>query len=83
MQKEKAKIVIVGAGYGGMITTKQLEKILRPDEAEVTLINKHNYHYITTQLHKTSAGTAPDNKVALDIPDLLKGTNPFHQRHRL
>ncbi len=73
MQKEKAKIVIVGAGYGGMITTKQLEKILRPDEAEVTLINKHNYHYITTQLHKTSAGTAPDNKVALDIPDLLEG----------
>ena len=40
----------------GMITTKAGKSCA--DEAEVTLINKHNYHYITTQLHKTSAGTA-------------------------
>lgn len=66
------KIVILGAGYGGLITSRQLEKTLRNGEAEVTLINKHDYHYISTQLHKTGAGTASDEKITLHIPDLLK-----------
>lgn len=66
------KVVILGAGYGGLITSRQLEKTLRNGEAQVTLINKHDYHYISTQLHKTGAGTAPDEKITLHIPDLLK-----------
>jgi NADH dehydrogenase len=65
------RIVILGAGYGGLITSRQLEKTLRNGEAEVTLINKHDYHYISTQLHKTGAGTAADEKITLHIPDLL------------
>jgi NADH:ubiquinone reductase (H+-translocating) len=66
------KIVILGAGYGGLVTSRQLEKTLRNGEAEVTLINKHDYHYISTQLHKTGAGTASDDKITLHIPELLK-----------
>ncbi|MBS8263182.1 NAD(P)/FAD-dependent oxidoreductase [Mesobacillus boroniphilus] len=66
------KIIILGAGYGGLITSRQLEKTLRNGEAEVTLINKHDYHYISTQLHKTGAGTASDEKITLHIPELLK-----------
>ncbi|MBT2694981.1 NAD(P)/FAD-dependent oxidoreductase [Bacillus sp. ISL-55] len=66
------KVVILGAGYGGLITSRQLEKTLRNGEAQVTLINKHDYHYISTQLHKTGAGTASDEKITLHIPDLLK-----------
>ncbi|WP_019241569.1 MULTISPECIES: NAD(P)/FAD-dependent oxidoreductase [Bacillus] len=68
---KKTRIVILGAGYGGLITSKTLEKALKNDEAEVTLINKHNYHYISTQLHKTGAGTASDEKIILSIPELL------------
>jgi NADH:ubiquinone reductase (H+-translocating) len=67
----KPKIVILGAGYGGIITGKKLEKLLKSGEADVTLINKHNYHYITTQLHKTGAGTAADRQIAMNIPDLI------------
>ncbi|OIJ12991.1 pyridine nucleotide-disulfide oxidoreductase [Anaerobacillus arseniciselenatis] len=67
----KPKIVVLGSGYGGIITTKKLEKLLKSGEADVTLINKHSYHYITTQLHKTSAGTAQDNKIALPIAELI------------
>lgn len=67
----KPKIVILGAGYGGVITSKKMEKMLKSGEADVTLINKHDYHYISTQLHKAGAGTAPDEKIALSIPELL------------
>ena len=67
----KPKIVILGAGYGGIMTSKNLEKLLKPGEADVTLINKHDYHYVTTQLHKTCAGTAPDDKITMQIRDLI------------
>lgn len=66
------KIVILGGGYGGLITSRKLERLLQENEAEVTLINKHEYHYVATQLHKTGAGTATDDKITLHIPDLLK-----------
>ncbi|MEH7083637.1 NAD(P)/FAD-dependent oxidoreductase [Neobacillus drentensis] len=67
----KPKIVILGAGYGGIITSKKLEKLLKYGEADVTLINKHGYHYITTQLHKTGVGTSSDRQIAMSIPELI------------
>lgn len=68
----KQRIVILGGGYGGVVTSSKLEKHIKDNEAEVTLINKHEYHYISTQLHKTGSGTASDDKITLNIPDLLK-----------
>ncbi|MDQ0253147.1 NADH dehydrogenase [Evansella vedderi] len=67
----KTRIVILGAGYGGMITSKRLGKLLKAGEADVTLINKHDYHYLTTELHKTAAGTEPDSKIALPITQFI------------
>ncbi|MEH7356952.1 NAD(P)/FAD-dependent oxidoreductase, partial [Neobacillus drentensis] len=34
-------------------------------------INKHEYHYLSTQLHKTGVGTAADRQIAMSIPDLI------------
>ncbi|WHY79627.1 NAD(P)/FAD-dependent oxidoreductase [Neobacillus sp. WH10] len=67
----KPKIVILGGGYGGIITSKKLEKLLKSGEADVTLINKHEYHYLSTQLHKTGVGTAADRQIAMSIPELI------------
>ncbi|MCL6571805.1 MAG: NAD(P)/FAD-dependent oxidoreductase [Bacillus sp. (in: Bacteria)] len=73
----KPKIVIIGAGYGGLVTNKTLEKLLKSGEADVTLINKHDYHYLTTQLHKTGVGTASDRQIAMSIPELIN-SNKTH-----
>jgi NADH:ubiquinone reductase (H+-translocating) len=67
----KPKIVILGAGYGGLITSNKLAKLLNEGEADVTLINKHDYHYITTQLHKTGVGTASDDRITLNVLDII------------
>jgi NADH:ubiquinone reductase (H+-translocating) len=67
----KPKVVILGAGYGGLITSKKLAKLLKSGEADVTLINKHDYHYITTQLHKTGVGTAGDERITMKVQDLI------------
>lgn len=67
----KPSIVILGAGYGGMITTVNLQKMLGQNEARITLVNKHDYHYQTTWLHESAAGTLEPNQARIDINDVL------------
>ncbi|QQE75311.1 NAD(P)/FAD-dependent oxidoreductase [Brevibacillus composti] len=65
------KILILGAGYGGLLTTLQLQKKLNYNEAEITLVNKHNYHYITTWLHEPAAGTAPADHARVGLDQII------------
>jgi NADH dehydrogenase len=65
------KILILGAGYGGLLTTLHLQKKLNYNEAEITLVNKHNYHYITTWLHEPAAGTAPADHARVPLDQII------------
>lgn len=67
----KPKIVILGAGYGGIITATRLQKTLSANEAEITLVNKNSYHYQTTWLHENAAGTLHHDRTRLDIKDVI------------
>ncbi|MEH7251735.1 NAD(P)/FAD-dependent oxidoreductase [Neobacillus niacini] len=67
----KPKIVIVGAGYGGLMTTVRLQKLVGVNEADLVLINKNDYHYETTWLHEASAGTLHHDRVRYDIRDVI------------
>src|SRR5690625_893723 len=68
----KPKIVVLGAGYAGLKTVRDLTKILSPEEADIVLINKHNYHYETTWLHEVAAGTINPNQARFMISDVLQ-----------
>ncbi|MEY4479327.1 MAG: hypothetical protein RLZZ267_5 [Bacillota bacterium] len=65
------KIVILGAGYGGIIAAMRLQKTLNYNEADVTLVNKHDYHYVTTHLHMPAAGTDDPNNARVNIAKLI------------
>jgi NADH dehydrogenase len=65
------KIVILGAGYAGIIAAMRLQKVLNYNEADVTLVNKHDYHYITTHLHMPAAGTDNPNNARVAIAKLI------------
>lgn len=67
----KPKIVILGAGYAGIMTAVTLQKKFKKDDAEIQLINKHAYHYQTTWLHENAAGTLADNRTKIAIDQLL------------
>ncbi|MFC3420194.1 NAD(P)/FAD-dependent oxidoreductase [Salinicoccus hispanicus] len=57
MSFERKKILVLGAGYAGLQTVAKLQKLLSHQDADITLINKDEYHYEATWLHETAAGT--------------------------
>jgi NADH:ubiquinone reductase (H+-translocating) len=67
----KPKILILGGGYGGIMSAVRLQKELGSDEAEITLVNKHNYHYQTTWLHENAAGTLHHDKTRIMIDSII------------
>lgn len=69
MQK---KIVILGAGYGGLSAAVTLQRKMKLKEAEVILVNKDSYHHITTWLHELAAGTSPADKCMVDLESVLE-----------
>ncbi|RID88866.1 NAD(P)/FAD-dependent oxidoreductase [Mesobacillus zeae] len=67
----KPKIVILGAGYGGLMTAAKLQKTVGVNEADIKLVNKNDYHYETTWLHEASAGTLHHDRVRYEIRDVI------------
>ncbi|MGG3451905.1 MULTISPECIES: NAD(P)/FAD-dependent oxidoreductase [Bacillaceae] len=68
---KKPKIVVLGAGYGGLVTVTRLQKALSVDEANIVLVNKNDYHYETTWLHEASAGTLHHDRVRYDVDSVI------------
>ncbi len=57
MSYERKKVLVLGAGYAGLSTVAKLQKIIGVQDADITLINKDEYHYESTWLHETAAGS--------------------------
>ena len=68
---ETKKVIVLGAGYAGLQTVTKLQKILPADEAEITLINKDDYHYESVLLHEASAGTVNYEDIIYPIESVI------------
>ena len=68
---KKPKIVVLGAGYGGLMTVTRLQKSLNQNEADIVLVNKNDYHYETTWLHEAAAGTLHHDRVRYPIESVI------------
>jgi len=68
---EPKKILVLGGGYAGIQAVLALQKRLGRGEADIALVNKHDYHYFTTQLHKPAAGTGNAERSRVDIRDIV------------
>ncbi len=70
----KPKIVVLGAGYGGLMTVTKLQKMVGVNEVDIVLVNKNDYHYETTWLHEASAGTLHHDRVRYPISNVIDRT---------
>ncbi|WP_059173783.1 NAD(P)/FAD-dependent oxidoreductase [Bacillus sp. FJAT-27445] len=68
---KKEKIVILGGGYAGLLTAVTLQKKVHGKRAEITLVNKNDYHYLTTKVHESGAGTIPAQSIIFPIKELI------------
>lgn len=65
------KIVVLGAGYAGLKTVVLLQKKLKGQDVQITLVDRNPYHYEATDLHEVAAGTQTPSKISYQISDLI------------
>ena len=74
---EKKKVVILGAGYSGVLVAKKLEKKLRKqkklDLVDITIIDKNPFHTMLTELHEVAAWRVDEEAIRLDIKKIFAG----------
>lgn len=68
------KIVIVGAGYSGILTAKKLaKKFKRESEISVTIIDKNPFHTMLTELHEVAAGRVDEDSIKISFKKVFAG----------
>ncbi|MGP6149491.1 NAD(P)/FAD-dependent oxidoreductase [Priestia flexa] len=66
-------ILILGGGYGGLLTALTARQHLSASEAKITVVNRFSTHQIITELHRLAVGGLSEQAVALPLEKLLKG----------
>ncbi len=66
-------IVILGGGYGGLVSALAARKLLSQEEAAITLVNQYKTHQIITELHRLAAGGLSERAIGLPLEKLIKG----------
>lgn len=67
------QILILGGGYGGLLTALTARKYLSAQDAAITVVNRYPSHQIITELHRLAVGNLSEQAVALPLDKLLKG----------
>lgn len=72
------RIVILGAGFGGLYTALELERTLARDpNVEVTLVNRENFFLFTPMLHEVAASDLDLTHIVNPVRKLLRRVRFF------
>lgn len=75
-QSSFPRVVIIGGGFGGIALAKKLSK----KEAQVVLLDMHNYHNFQPLLYQVSTGGLEPDSIAYPIRKVLQGYPNFFFR---
>lgn len=69
MQK---RIVVVGAGYAGILTAKKLaKKFKKDDNVTIKIIDKNPFHTMLTELHEVAANRVEESSIRMDLKKIF------------
>jgi len=69
------EIVLIGAGYAGVAAAKKLaKKYKRTDNVNITLIDKHSYQTMMTELHEVAGARVEPDAIQYDLRRLFART---------
>lgn len=73
------RIIVLGGGYGGVLTAKKLAKKIKKQKMQkdftVTLIDKNPFHTMLTELHEVAAGRVDEQSIKMDFEKIFAGRN--------
>lgn len=68
----KKNIVVVGAGYAGILTAKKLaKKFKKNDDVNITIIDKNPFHTMLTELHEVAANRVEEASIRMDLKKIF------------
>ena len=68
------KIVIVGAGYAGVLTAKKIAKKFKKDNnVLITIIDKNPFHTMLTELHEVAANRVDEDSIKMSLKKIFAG----------
>jgi NADH:quinone reductase (non-electrogenic) len=70
--ESSGQIVVAGAGYAGLHVALRLTAKLRSNpEVMLTLVDRHDYHQVLTELPRVAGGTRAADAVRIPLQDML------------
>src|SRR5215210_5916854 len=67
------RVVIVGAGFGGLTTAIELGKLVADDPSfEVTLLDRVNFHLFTPMLYQVATGLVEPGHIAYPVRNIAR-----------
>jgi len=73
---DQKNIVVLGAGYGGILTAKKLARKFKKNESiKITVIDKNTYHTMLTELHEVAANRVSEEAIRIDLDKVFYGRN--------
>jgi NADH dehydrogenase len=69
MKTNKPKIIIIGAGFGGIYLTKALKNL----EADILLMDQNNYHNFQPLMYQIATGGLEPDSIAYPIRRIFRG----------
>jgi NADH:quinone reductase (non-electrogenic) len=68
------KIVVVGAGYAGILTAKKLaKKFKKNNDVSITIIDKNPFHTMLTELHEVAANRVDEDSIKISLKKVFAG----------
>lgn len=71
------RVVILGAGYGGVLTAKKLAKKIKKqglsNEIEITIIDKNPFHTMLTELHEVACQRVDEDSIKISLSKVFAG----------
>jgi NADH dehydrogenase len=71
------RIVVIGAGYAGVLAAKLLEKrfkkLKKTKEFEVSIIDRHPFHTMLTELHEVAAQRVEEDSIKISLEKVFAG----------
>ncbi len=68
------RIVILGGGYAGVEAALTLSKKKKKDELDITIIDRHDYHTLLTELHEVAGNRISDDGIIIPFDRIFKYT---------